>query len=77
MEQIDLCGADLGKTYQVVGMDLPRAAQMRLIALGLTEGTQLEVLNKKRGGAVIFHVRGTRLAVGKKIAEKISIRKIY
>ncbi len=76
MEQIDLCGADLGKTYQVVGMELPRAVQMRLIALGLTEGTQLEVLNKKRGGAVIFHVRGTRLAVGKKIAEKISIRKI-
>jgi Fe2+ transport system protein FeoA len=33
------------------------------------------VLNRNRGGAVIFMVRGSRLAVGKKIAEAIKIRR--
>ncbi|MDE7212508.1 MAG: ferrous iron transport protein A [Lachnospiraceae bacterium] len=70
----NLCVAAIGGEYEVVGMELPRATQMRLTALGLTQGTHVRVLNNKRSGSVIFHVRGTRLAVGRKIAEHIYIR---
>lgn len=69
----NLCMAAIGGTYEVCGMNLPRATKMRLTALGLTTGTKVLVLNNKRSGSVIFHVRGTRLAVGKKIAEHIYI----
>lgn len=72
-EKKNLCMAAIGGVYEVYGMELPRATQMRLTALGLTAGTQVKVLNNKRSGSVIFHVRGTRLAVGRKIAEHIYI----
>lgn len=68
--------AAIGGTYEVLGMELPRATQMRLTALGLTSGTRITVLNNKRSGSVIFRVRGTRLAVGKRIAEHIRISDI-
>ncbi len=61
------------KTYTVHNIQLAKEAEIRLKALGLTDGTKIEVLNNKRGGSVIFNVRGTRLAVGRKIAEAIHI----
>ena len=63
----------VGKNYHVKKLALPKQQEMRLAALGLTEGTSITVLNKKLRGAVIFHVRGTRLAVGKQIAGSIQI----
>lgn len=45
----------------------------RLQSLGLINGTDIKVVNKKRNGAIIFKARGTRLAVGKDIASKIVI----
>ena len=72
-ESMNLCGAQIGGTYRVVGINLPRAAHRRLAALGLTAGTRVTVLNNKRSGSVIFNVRGTRLAVGRGIAENIRV----
>ena len=68
-----LCDAEIGASYKIRSMDLPRATQMRLIALGMTSETKITVLNNKRSGSVIFHVRGTRLAVGRQIAKEIYI----
>lgn len=72
-KSMSLCDADIGASYEIRGMSLPRATQMRLIALGMTSGTKITVLNNKRSGSVIFHVRGTRLAVGRQIAKEIYI----
>lgn len=69
-----LMQAEIGKEYQVERLSLERAVEGRLQALGLTEGTKIKVLNHKRGGSVMFHVRGTRLAVGKQIAEAIQLQ---
>lgn len=69
-----LCEAKIGGSYEIEGMELSRATQMRLIALGMTAGTKIQVLNNKRSGSVIFSVRGTRLAVGRKIAEQINVK---
>ena len=62
------------KEYIVQNIKLEQATQVRLKALGLTDGTKIIVLNNKKGGSVIFNVRGTRLAVGRQIAEAIMIR---
>lgn len=72
-KKMTLREAGIGADYEVKGMNLARATQMRLIALGMTQGTKITVLNHKRGGSVIFSVRGTRLAVGRQIAEEIYI----
>ncbi|SFR81988.1 FeoA family protein [Anaeromicropila populeti] len=62
----------IGFCYKVEDMALEKLIERRLGALGLTKGTKLYLLNKK-GGSLIFKVRGTRLAVGKKIAEAIFV----
>ena len=63
-----------GYSYLVQNMNLENQVAYRLQALGLTEGTTLTILNNKRRGAVIFKVRGTRLAVGREIAGAIEIQ---
>lgn len=63
----------IGHTYIVEDIQLEASIMRRLQMLGLTQGTSVEMLNKKRNGAVIFKVRGTRFAIGKKVAEGIVI----
>lgn len=70
-----LSGAAVGNTYIVQSMELDTVTGRRLGALGITRGTNIKIINRNRGGAVVFMVRGTRLAVGKKIAESIEIRR--
>lgn len=63
----------IGNTYIVDDIQLESSIMRRLQMLGLTQGTSVEMLNKKRNGAVIFKVRGTRFAIGKNVAEGIII----
>lgn len=63
-----------GSTYQVAGLDLPIGLSRRLEALGMIEGSEVLVLRRKRRGAMIITVRGTRFAVGLSIAQHISVR---
>lgn len=46
----------------------------RLEALGVNEGTKIQVLNRKGSGSIIVKVRGTRLALGRTIAGGIEVR---
>ena len=47
----------------------------RLAELGLTPGVQLEVLQNK-GGPILLAVRGTRLAIGRGMANKVMVRSL-
>ncbi len=69
-----LCEAAVGSIYLIEEMKLSRAVEMRLKALGMVEATRIQVLSRKRSGAVIFNVRGTRIAIGKDIAEYITVK---
>ena len=42
-------------------------------ALGLNDGTIITVLNRKKNGALIIRVRGTRLAIGRHISQGIEV----
>jgi ferrous iron transport protein A len=66
-----LQNAKIGVNYTVNTLNLDMATMRRLEALGLTKGTNVKILNRNRGGSVILMVRGSRLALGKKIAETI------
>lgn len=45
----------------------------RLEALGFNEGTKIQILNKKKSGAMIVKIRGTRLALGKHITTLLEV----
>lgn len=63
--------------YMVRGIHLEQnAITRRLEALGLNEMTRLQIQNSKRGGAFIIKVRGTRLAIGKRIAQGIEVEEV-
>lgn len=63
-----------GSAYQVEGLDLPLELARRLEALGLFPGSRVKILQKKRRGAMIITVRGTRFALGMEIAAHIAVK---
>lgn len=71
--QMTLFEAEKGISYVVKGLFVEEAVTRRLQALGVNDGTCLTVLNRKRKGALIIKVRGTRLALGKHIAAGIEV----
>lgn len=62
--------------YIVRGIYVEEAISRRLQALGMNEGTRVKLLNRKKKGAIIVQVRGTRLALGSHISSGIEIREV-
>lgn len=68
-----LLEAQKGKWYQVLDIMEEENVQRRLEALGILEGTRVQVLNRKKSGSTIIRVRGTRWALGRDIAGGITL----
>ena len=68
-----LCDAQKNEMYLIEDIQAQEQIAGRLEALGMNEGTLIKILNKKRRGAMIISVRGTRMAVGGGIAERIEV----
>lgn len=65
---------EIGKSYIVQNVMIEERLARRLEALGVNERTKITILNKKSSGTLIIKVRGTRLALGQKIADGIEIK---
>ena len=65
-----------GSTLQVIHMELPVQTERRLEVLGMLEGTRITVVNRKKKGAMIIKIRGTRFAVGQSITECIEVKDV-
>ena len=65
---------EIGTTYIVYSVMVDDTITRRLEALGVNEMTPVTLMNKKGSGTVIIKVRGTRLALGRRISEGIEIR---
>lgn len=63
-------------TYTVKNIAIELGLERRLEALGLTEGTQVTILNNAKKGSLILRFRGTRFALGKRIADHIDIQEV-
>ncbi|GMQ62708.1 FeoA family protein [Vallitalea maricola] len=46
----------------------------RLQDMGLTKGTRIKVLSNNTGGSFILNIRGSRVVIGKTVAEKIHVQ---
>lgn len=64
------------QTYQVKSIDIELKLERRLEALGLTEGTHITILNNDKRGSLTAKFRGTRFAMGKRIADHIEIAEV-
>ena len=64
------------KEYKIEGLYVEPGITSRLQALGLNDGTKIYVLNRKKRGAMIIKVRGTRLALGKHISSNIEVSEV-
>ncbi|MDP4134144.1 MAG: FeoA domain-containing protein [Bacillota bacterium] len=62
-------------SYKIINIEMPENIERRLQTLGITEGSIVELLNIKKNGTLILKVRGSRFAVGGKIASGIKIRR--
>lgn len=60
-------------TYIVESIDIELNLERRLEALGLTPGSRITILNNDKKGAVTVRFRGTRFAIGKRIADHIIV----
>ncbi|MCI8663000.1 MAG: ferrous iron transport protein A [Hungatella sp.] len=67
---------EIGETYKVTGVMVDEKITRRLEALGVNEKTPVTILNKKGSGSLIIKVRGTRLALGKRISDGISVEEV-
>ena len=65
---------EIGKNYVVTGVLAEKRVARRLEALGGNQQTPVIILNKKGSGSLIIKVRGTRLALGRQIAEGIAVK---
>ena len=65
--------AQKGCSYCIDGLYVEPAITRRLQALGLNDGTIVNVLNRKNKGALIIQVRGTRLALGRHLSSNIEV----
>ncbi len=65
-----------GNSYEIKGLYVEEGITRRLQALGLNDGTVITVLNRKKNGALIIRVRGTRLAVGRHISRGIEVEEV-
>ena len=63
-----------GASYRVEGVFVEEAVTRRLQALGINDGTWVKILGRRKKGAMIIQVRGTRLALGRHISSCFEIR---
>lgn len=63
-------------TYEVLSIHIELQLERRLEALGLTEGSLITILNNDKQGALTVKFRGTRFALGKRIADNIEVMEV-
>ena len=63
-------------TYQVQEINTELNLERRLEALGLTTGYNITILNNDKKGAITVRFRGTRFALGKRIADNIVVEEV-
>ena len=62
------------RIYIVEEIHIELNLERRLEALGLTQGSEITILNNDKKGAMTVGFRGTRFALGRRIADNIIVR---
>lgn len=68
-----LSRAGAGETVKILALGAGWGLQRRLADMGLTPGVKIKVISGGRLGQVVIEVRGSRMALGHGIAQKILV----
>lgn len=63
-------------TYKVSSINIELKLERRLEALGLTQGAHITILNNDKQGSLTVKFRGTRFALGRRIADNIEVTEV-
>ena len=63
-----------GELVEVAAVKAGWGLQRRLAELGLTTGAQVRVITGQGPGSVLIDIRGSRLALGRGVAHKITVK---
>jgi len=66
--------ASPGKLFTVTSINAGWGLQRRLADMGLTPGIQIRVMNGQYAGPVLIDLRGSRLGLGRGVAQKILVK---
>lgn len=66
-----------GEEVEVVLIKAGSKATKRLADLGLTSGTKIKIIRKAISGPIEIKIRGSRLALGRGLANKIAVKKDF
>jgi ferrous iron transport protein A len=69
-----LARAAAGETVTIVAVKMGWGMQRRLADLGMTPGTEIKMISSGGRGPVVLEIRGSRLALGQGVADKIIVR---
>jgi len=72
-QAIPLAMARPGELVTVIGVRAGWGLQRRLADMGLTPGIQIRVINSQMPGPVLIDLRGSRVALGHGVAQKILV----
>ena len=72
--RMKLYEGNIGATYLVESVHVDVAITGRVEAIGVNANPRLLVFNNKKSGTMIIKVRGTRLALGRRITGGIDIK---
>lgn len=75
-QKMTILEGTIRENYLVREISAEETVMRRLEALGINEGTTLTLMNRKKNGAFIIKVRGTRWAIGKEIGRGISVEPV-
>ena len=64
-----------GETVKVSSVRAGWGLLRRLADMGLTSGTRIRVINSQMPGPVLIDLRGSRLALGRGVAQKILVER--
>ena len=65
-----------GELVTVIGVRAGWGLQRRLADMGLTPGVQIRVINSQMSGPVLIELRGSRVALGRGVAQKIIVKEV-
>jgi len=75
-QTVPLAMAAPGEVVTVIEIRAGRGLQRRLADMGLTPGVRVRVINSQMAGPVLIDLRGSRVALGRGIAQKIAVAKV-
>ena len=68
-----LAMASPGEVVRIAGIRAGRGLTRRLADMGLVPGTVIRIINSQMPGPIVVEVKGTRLALGHGMAQKILV----